>query len=590
MEKNNITKNFCIGTYLTSRLEQLGVTHLFAVPGDYTSELLEIINEESKIEYVGTCNELNAGYAADGYARVHGIGAVSVTSGVGAFSLLNAVGGSYVESYPVVVIIGTPSNTSKLLELNAGKRFHHQINASNTNKAVYRDVTVTQESISDPLLAPWQIDHALVNCISYRLPVLLEIASDCYHLPCRAPIGKLEPVSLHMSYAELKRNYNDKYTMEISNSIYSAVKATYEKLCMAKNPVLWLGHEITIYNLHDKIKKLLNLTNIPFITSLLGKSVLSEDTPNFAGVYEGTFTNLCTSQYANNSDCIISIGVWNTDINTLGTKTTRTEKPATVFASRDVVRIDEDIFVNVSLENFLDVLIEMIENKGYSHNVGTVPLLPDLKIPQPSELITYDNFFAVLNNYLDKKHIVVSDMGLSSIGGSEVLHISKQQGYHIQGLWASIGWSVPAGLGMSFLPDHRTIVIVGDGAFKMTCQEISSMIKTKRNTVVFVMNNGVYGIEQMFTDPTPFKIHKSNFEGANILPQWDYCNLMNAFSNNDSKVGRSATVHTVGDLQKVLQQILKHSDACWLVDIHLSERDFPALWSSIVYSDSEATS
>jgi len=122
MEKNNINNNFCIGTYLTSRLEQLGVTHLFGVPGDYTSEFLEIVDKESNIKYVGTCNELNAGYAADGYARIHGIGAVSVTSGVGAFSLLNAVGGSYVESYPVVVIIGTPSTTSKLLESNAKKK------------------------------------------------------------------------------------------------------------------------------------------------------------------------------------------------------------------------------------------------------------------------------------------------------------------------------------------------------------------------------------------------------------------------------------------------------------------------------------
>jgi indolepyruvate decarboxylase len=583
------SKNFSIGTYLTTRLEQLGITHLFAVPGDYTSELLEIIDQKSKIEYVGTCNELNAGYAADGYARIHGIGAVSVTSGVGAFSLLNAVGGSYVESYPLVVIIGTPSNTSKLLELNAGKRFHHQINTSNTNKAVYTDVTVTQKYISDPLLAPWQIDDALVNCISYRLPVLIEFAADCYHLPCRAPIGKLVPISHYMSYAELKRNHNDKYTREIFDSIFCAVEATYEKLRVAKKPVLWLGHEITIYNLHDKIKKLLKLTNIPFITSLLAKSVLSEDTSNFAGVYEGAFTNLSTNKYANNSDCVISIGVWNTDINTLGDKTRSTEKPATVFASRDVVRIDEDIFVNVSLENFLDVLIEMIEKKGYSHNVGIVPELPVPKIPQPSELITYDNFFAILNNHLDKKHIVVSDMGLSSIGGSGVLHISKQQGYHIQGFWASIGWSVPAGLGMSFLPDHRTIVIVGDGAFNMTCQEISSMIKTKRNTVIFVMNNGVYGIEQMFTDPSPFKRNKSNFERANILPRWDYCSLMKAFSNNDSKVGQSATVHTVDDLQKVLQQIVKHSDACWLVDIRLSERDFPSIWSSVVYSDSEPT-
>jgi len=455
---------------------------------------------------------------------------------------------------------------------------------------VYGDVTVTQEYISDPLMAPAQIDHALVKCISYHLPILLEIAADIYHLPCITPQGKLEPLSLCMSHAELEKNHNNKHTMQITNSINCAVNKTFEKLCMAKKPVLWIGREITIYGLHDKIKKLLKLTNISFVTSLLGKSVLSEDTPNFAGVYEGALTNLSTAQYVNDSDCIIGVGVWNTDVNTLGDKTTRTEKPATVFASSNVVRIDEDIFVNVSLANFLDVLIEMVEKKGYYYNGDTTPVTHDLKIPQLSELMTSDNFFSVLNNYLDKKHIVVSDIGLSAIGGLEILHISKQQGYHIQGLWASIGWSVPAGLGMSFLPDNRTIVIVGDAAFQMTCQEITTMINTKRNTIIFVMNNGVYGIEQMFTDTSPFKIPKSNFEGANILSRWDYCSLMNAFSNNDSESGRSTVVYTVDDLHKVLQQISRHPDACWLVDIRLPERDYPSAWSSLVYSDSETTS
>jgi indolepyruvate decarboxylase len=219
---------------------------------------------------------------------------------------------------------------------------------------------------------------------------------------------------------------------------------------------------------------------------------------------------------------------------------------------------------------------------------GAPPLPP---APPSSAAITYDYFFDVLNNFLTPSHLLVSEIGLSTFGGSSYLKIKRQNGYIGQNIWASIGWSVPAGLGASFTNNTRAVVVVGDGAFKLTCQEISTMVQQKRNTVIFVLNNKVYAVEQILLNAAPFtKGSNAPFEAANVLQPWDYVSLMNAFSNNNSKAAMSANVNTVKDLQNVLVQIDKTPNAAWLVSINLDERDYPAAWAPFVPAAHKAKS
>jgi indolepyruvate decarboxylase len=187
-----------------------------------------------------------------------------------------------------------------------------------------------------------------------------------------------------------------------------------------------------------------------------------------------------------------------------------------------------------------------------------------------------------LDSFISTDHIVVADIGLSTFGGTSSLKIKRPNGIQAQNIWASIGWSVPAGLGASFVDGTRPLVIVGDGAFKLTCQAVSTMVMEKRNTVVFVMNNKVYGVEQMLLDPAPYKAGSTDpFEDANILQEWDYVSLMKAFSNN-SPQGLSANVNTIQDLHNVLETINLNPDATFLVNINLNKRDYPSAWSLFV--------
>lgn len=587
-------------TYLAIRLQQLGVNHLFSVPGDYTSDLLEIIDTSTSLKRIGNCNELNAGYAADGYSRINGLGAVAVTTGVGSFSLLNAIGGSFVEDIPVVAIIGTLSNTKTLDEVNGAELYHHNVGTDDANIAIYNKVTVAFEKITNPLNAPAQIDAALTACISQKKPVAIEITEDCYYMPCPPPEGKLSPVASYESIETLrkmachktgKKDDEDKsdckpnkYAKQIADALDGAAESIYTKLTASKAPVLWIGKEIHTYGLQDKFLALLDRIQAPYVNSLLSKAIIPEDNPWFVGLHDGVFTSDYTNQFLSKSDLLIGLGVWNTDLNEFGVTTSNVGIICDVDASRNMVKIKtgDELYVQVSLSHLLDELIKKIDENGYTPvwQKPTPPAPP--APPSPSEHIGYDSFYAVLDSFITPDHIVMADVGLSTFGGTSSLKITRPNGIQAQNIWASIGWSVPAGLGASYTDGTRAVVVVGDGAFKLTCQAISTMVMEKRSTVVFVMNNKVYGVEQMLLDPAPYKAESdATFEEANVLQEWDYVSLMKAYSNNAHNA-QSANVNTVQDLHNVIETIQKNPESTFLVNINLKERDYPKAWSKIV--------
>lgn len=574
-------------TYLTTRLQQLGVNHLFSVPGDYTSDLLEIVDTQTTLKRIGNCNELNAGYAADGYARIHGLGAVAVTTGVGSFSLLNAIGGAFVEDVPLVAIIGTLSNTKSLDEVNGAELYHHNVGSDDANIQIYKSVTVAFEKISNPISAPAQIDSALIACISQKKPVAIEITEDCYYMPCADPVGELAPIPSYESIATLRGmaavlNSPNKYAKQIVTALDGAAQSIYDKLTASKAPVLWVGKEIRTYNVQDKFLALLDKIKAPFAYSLLGKAIIPEDHPWFIGLHDGVFTSAYTNQFIQKSDCLIGLGVWNTDLNQFGVNSSNLGMISDIDVSRSMVKAGNELYVQVSLSDLLDALLNLIEKNGYNPVWKQPSPLSPPAPPTPAEPITYDKFYQVLDSFISTDHIVVADIGLSTFGGTSSLKITRPNGIQAQNIWASIGWSVPAGLGASFVDGTRPLVIVGDGAFKLTCQAVSTMVMEKRNTVVFVMNNKVYGVEQMLLDPAPYKVGSTDpFEDANILQEWDYVSLMKAFSNN-SPQGLSANVNTVQDLHNVLETINLNPDATFLVNINLNKRDYPSAWSLFV--------
>src|SRR5438874_13452642 len=170
-----MSSGYTVGRYLVERLSQLGLGHLFSIAGDYSIRWLNDYVLPSSIKIIEEVNELNAGFAADGYARLKGIGALCVTYSAGALSAVNALAGAYVEKVPVVLINGTRSIKRTLAFEQTGFSSHHFISGRESDLQSFEHITVATARIDNPDLAPMLIDYALTQCITERRPIYIEL-------------------------------------------------------------------------------------------------------------------------------------------------------------------------------------------------------------------------------------------------------------------------------------------------------------------------------------------------------------------------------------------------------------------------------
>ena len=167
-----------IGTAVLDRLHQLGVRHMFGIPGDYVLGLYKLM-EASPIQHVGTTREDCAGFAADAYARINGIGALCVTYCVGGLNTVNAIACAYAERSPVVLLTGSPG----LSERARNPYLHHMVREFSTQREVFEKMTVAAVSLDDPLTAQREMDRAFAALLRYRRPIYIEIPRDMVHVP-----------------------------------------------------------------------------------------------------------------------------------------------------------------------------------------------------------------------------------------------------------------------------------------------------------------------------------------------------------------------------------------------------------------------
>jgi TPP-dependent 2-oxoacid decarboxylase len=255
-----------IATYIIARLKQAGLRHAFGVPGDYVLSFMDRLMEEG-IELIGTCNELNPGYAADAYARIKGIGCVCVTWGVGGFSAMNAIAGAYAEQVPLVVLVGGPRTTQR----RSAMLLHHSVGDFGTMQQAYSHITAAAVMLDDPAEAPQRIDRAFARCIAEKRPIMIEIPADMVDLPCAAPRPVAAPA----------RPPSD------PDALAEALDEVMGLLLTAGRPVILGGVELHRYGLMAEFRRLVETSRVPVATTLLGKTVISEHHLQAIGVYEG---------------------------------------------------------------------------------------------------------------------------------------------------------------------------------------------------------------------------------------------------------------------------------------------------------------
>lgn len=565
-----------VAQYLKQRLEQLGLDHMFGVAGNYTAPFLNTILEDknSPITISRNVNEMCAGYAADGYARLKGICALYVTYSVGAFSLLNTIAGSYTEQVPLILINGAPTNKEDAVERNAGLMYAHTTGDMVPDIEMFRSITVGAERITNAVQACFQIDSVLTAMLTYKRPVYIEVTEDVWRAPCNPPQGTLSSGAGAI------------ITASVTNQ---AVAATMQLLQQCNQLLLWAGIELQRFGLEDNFLQLLETINntygvsndkpVHFVTSALSKSVVSENHQWFEGCV--TLTQAEIQSLVGTGGCVIGLGAWTTGKDT-GNQNIRSSN--TIFAAHDGVWVGAVFYPLVTLEDYMAALRVAFVNAD-SNSIGRIEglrltspkLLLQRSVHEASDL-NYDSFFSTLQGWITEQHTMVVDAGFPLIGAQGVKVLAKD-GFVAQASWLAIGYSVGAATGVKLAqPDQRVVVVVGDGAFHETCQAVADHHAYGQNNVVFVLVNGIYGIEQEIVNPNVFRKPPVDYpdqqlDGVypyNVLPMWQYSKITDAFGGE----GRKAT--TVAELQRIMQEVDQRTDTNFVVEVTIPQTAVPA--------------
>jgi len=525
-----------VSQYLLYRLHELGAKQLFGVCGDFLLGFMEQITK-SPVKQINCCNELNAGYAADGYARIHGLGVVATTFTVGELSAINAIAGSYAEHIPVVMIAGAPERRHQL----SGKMLHHTLGDYAIAREMFQKVTVDCVFLDDPENAPHLIDEAFQKCLYYKKPIYFELPADMVIQKCKAPAP----------FIPLEK-------MSDPESLDEAVNKSYDLLAKAKRPMILLGFEIIRHGLQEKVQKLLEKSGFPFCAFPTAKATLSEYHSQFIGCYKGDWSREAVKKAVNDSDAVLMLGGFFIDSDT-GGFTARLEEHPLIQANFEQVKIKQDLFKNVLLKDFI---IHFTEKCSHSKMQGDlVPASIALKdqlqyTPNENEKLKTARFFKRIASFLKPHDIVVADVGDCLYSTTATL-FPENTTYVTQSFYNSIGYSVGAALGTSVNTKRRTLLFVGDGSFQISAQEISTMINYDCKTIVFLLNNDGYGIERA--------IHDGPY---NDLAPWRYYLVPEAFGGE-----KGIVVKTEGDLEKALQMAEKASKLIF-IEIQVDKFDF----------------
>ena len=534
MDRVSAPEGLSIGQYLISRLADYGIQHVFGLPGDYVLAFYSML-EHSEIKLVSCTREDCAGFAADAYARVHGMGAVCVTYGVGGLSLANSIAGAYAEQSPVIVISGATG----LKERVNNPLLHHRVRDWSTQLDVFDKLCAASLELNDPVTAFRDIDYALDIAHRFKRPVYIEVPRDMVDV-----------------VPEHSRNFAPPPIESDPEALAEAIREATARIEKAKQPVIVAGVELHRYGLQGETLALANASGIPITASMLAKSVISETHPLYLGLYEGAMGREQISSFVEQSDCVILLGTMLTDVN-LGIFTAKLNLANSILATSEELRISHHHFHNVLIEDFIQGLAESCPKARKQ----TLPPGPSVArepfILEKDRLITTTRLVRRLDESLDDKTIVIADVGDALFASSELV-IRGQTEFLSPAYYTSMGFAVPAAIGAKMArPDLKTIVLVGDGAFQMTGMELSTIIKHRLAATIIVLDNGGYGTERL--------IHEGRFNDINV---WQYQMLPQVLGG-----GKGYEVRTEGEFDKALTAAQSNETEVNLIRVHIGRED-----------------
>lgn len=567
--------------YIIARLRQLNVEALFGVPAVYCAAIFAAADRAPGFRTVVTSSDLEAGYAADAYARVRGLSAVSVAYGVGTLSLLNAVAGAYIERSPMVVINGGPTPGNVAVQTDKGILFSHSMGRPHSDLEAFRPFTAFCERVTATASVRGKIDQAIVTALSTKHPVYLEISQDVLAAQCPPPPA-----------AALKPSIPAGVAVRRAKDTVGLIKA-------ASKPVLIIDIEVQRHGLASKVLSIIDKLQLPWVTTLLARSTLPERHPLFLGVFNGEKAASPVKDAIRNADLVVALGAvfgsghagimlpkhtqtirtWDGNIFWLGAPAEAVGFPqyAEALDQQTSIAPASDV---AKARGSKGLTFKEFGESAWDGDRGTaIPashssMRPGLvPTPVPNGL-TYKQLFDTINEpaFLDASFTVIPDtfLGIYAAASPAMLRMPGTDCFLNSALWASIGHSVGAGVGAAIPGEKRPLVICGDGGFQMTAQALSTMARLGMNAVVIVVDNGLYGYEQWLLDRSYYQSATDPPLAYAQISRWAYTDLAVAMG-----VRSASKADTVALLRTALATAKAHAGGPSLIHAVVQSRSLP---------------
>jgi indolepyruvate decarboxylase len=531
-----------VGDFLLKRLAELGARYLFGVPGDYNLWFLEQVERSNRIEFVGCCNELNAAYAADGSARLGGVSALVTTYGVGELSAIAGVAGAYAERVPIVCIIGAPP----LGAIEERALLHHTLGDGNFVNMLssHRDFSVAQTRI-EPANARWEIDRVLRRCWIEKRPVYLQLPSD---VPAMTIEVSEEPLQLTAPTSD-------------PTQLVLAIERIATRMAEADRPAILIDADVARFGLTKPIVRLIEGHSIPFAALPAAKALIDESHELHLGTYRGAASPPEVRVAIESADSLLCVGVRFTDTAT-GFFSHRLRSEALISIRAFDVTVGTSYVPGVAASELLSALVAAVRIKP--RRILPPRLQPPTRLPsQFRESLTQDRFWQRMQDFIRPGDVVLADIGTSS-AGTAGLRMPNGVAVIGQPLWAAVGYSLPALLGtLLAAPRRRQLLFIGDGAFQMTAQELSTILRRSLRPIIFLINNNGYTIERLIL---------GSGSSYNDINQWRYADAASFFDTQGQAV--AYRVRTEDELEDALAAA-SDREALVLIELVMSRLDAP---------------
>jgi alpha-keto-acid decarboxylase len=540
---------YTVGDYLLDRLAELGVTEVFGVPGDYNLEFLDHIVAHQHIRWVGNANELNAGYAADGYGRLRGMSAVVTTFGVGELSAANAIAGSYAEHVPVVHIVGGPSKDAQ----GTRRALHHSLGDGDFEHflRVSREITCAQANLM-PATATREIDRVLSEVREQRRPGYLLLPTDVARFETEPPTAPLPRYSGGTSPRALALFIEAATTLIADHQLTVLADLLVHRL-----------------NAVDNLEALLAADMVPHATLMWGKSLVDESAPDFLGIYAGAASAEPVRRAIEDAPVLVTAGVVFTDM-VSGFFSQRIDPTRTIDVGVQQSTVGNHVFAPVDMEAALDALTSILTRRGITSppvasTSDELPAeMPDRDQPL-SQKVLWDRFCHALT----PGNVVLADQG-TSFYGMATHRLPRGVTFIGQPLWGSIGYTLPATLGAGLAHrDRRPVLLIGDGAAQLTVQELGTFSREGLSPVIVVVNNDGYTVERMIHGKTaPY----------NDIVSWSWADIPTALGVTNHLTFRA---QTYGELDDAFVAAASHRDRMVLIEAVVPRLDVPDLLNDL---------